>query len=80
MAYFSDGTAGMLFDDQCSKCKYYSGSCPIALVQITYNYDAVNNEIATKILDTLVKDNGDCMMWKTFKQDLEIDPNQLELF
>lgn len=80
MGYFSNGSEGIVFDNQCSKCKYGTKPCPIALTQITYNYDAVNNEVATKILDTLVGDDGNCQMWKEFKQDFEIDPNQLELF
>ncbi len=80
MAYFSNGSEGMVFDDQCQKCKYGQKPCPIALVQINYNYDACNNDVATKILDSLVKDDGTCAMWKTFETDFAIDPNQLELF
>ncbi len=80
MAYFSNGSEGMCFDDQCAKCKYGRLPCPIALVQVTYNYEACNNEVATKILDTLVSSDGTCSMWKEFKTDFEIDPNQLELF
>jgi Fe-S-cluster-containing hydrogenase component 2 len=79
MAYFSNGSAGMVFDDQCNKCKYGMKPCPIALVQMSYNYDAVNNEVATNILDALVKDDGTCQMWKEFKDDFAIDPNQLEI-
>ena len=80
MAYFSNGTEGMVFDEQCAKCKYGQHPCPIALVQILYNYDACNNEIATKILNTLVDDGGNCSMFKQFKHDFEIDPKQLNLF
>lgn len=80
MAYFANGTEGSVFDDQCSKCKYGKDPCPIALVQITHNYPAANNEVATSILDALVNENGTCTMWKQFRQDFEIDPNQLDLF
>ena len=80
MAYFSNGTEGEVFDNQCSKCKYGKEACPIAMVQLTYNYDAVNNESATKILNTLVLDDGTCTFWQIFKHDLEIDPNQLDIF
>lgn len=80
MAYFSNGSEGMVFDDQCQKCKYGDKPCPIAAVQMLYNYDACNNEVATKILDTLVKPDGTCTMWKEFKTDFAIDPDQLKLF
>lgn len=80
MAYFPNGTSGMVFEDQCSKCKYGKASCPIAVAQYLYNYESANNEIATKILEALVKDDGTCSMWKAFKRDFEIDPNQVKLF
>lgn len=80
MAYFPNGTAGEVFDEQCCKCKYGDKPCPIALVQGMYNYDAVNNEVATKILDELVKNNGDCQMYKAFENDFFQDPNQTDLF
>lgn len=60
MAYFANGSEGMVFD--CEGCKYQSEPCPIALVQMEFNYDAVNNKVATKILDRLVKDDGTCIM------------------
>ena len=78
MAYFSNGTEGMVFDHQCSLCKYGEKYCPIAFVQQEYNYEACNNEIARKILDTLVENNGTCAMWKEFKEDFRIDPNAKE--
>lgn len=80
MAYFSNGSEGMVFDDQCARCKYGDKPCPIALVQMTYNYDACNNEVARKILDTLVKNDGTCTMHETFKHDFFTDPAQLNLF
>ena len=60
MAYFANGSEGMVFD--CEGCKYQLEPCPIALVQMEFNYDACNNETATKILNCLVKDDGTCMM------------------
>jgi len=74
MAYFANGTEGTVFDHQCSICKYGEENCPIAFVQRMYNYDACNNEIARKILDELVADNGTCAMWKEFQNDFCIDP------
>lgn len=79
MAYFSNGSEGMVFDDQCNKCKYGKHPCPIALVQVNYNYEQVNNKTATDILSSLVNEAGECTMLKMFK-DLEIDPNQTTLF
>ena len=72
MAYFPNGSAGEVFDEQCCKCKYGEAPCPIAYVQFTYNYRACNNEIARNILDDLISDNGDCSMYKTFEKDLKL--------
>ncbi len=81
MAYFSNGSEGGCFDDQCSKCKFGRSPCPIALIQMEYNYDQHKDKsgTATKILDILVRDNGECAVWKMAKEDFEIDPNQLTL-
>lgn len=79
MAYFSNGSEGEVFDNQCGRCKFGSKPCPIALVQGIYNYDAVNNEVATKILHELVYDDGECQVFEMAKTDFEIDPNQLEI-
>lgn len=82
MAYFSNGSEGIVFDDQCSKCKYGKYPCPIALIQTEYNYDQLKDKTwtATKIMDTLVKQDGTCTVYEMAKQDFAIDPNQLELF
>ena len=79
MAYFSNSSDGSGFDYQCSKCKYGQSPCPIALVQMTYNYDACNNKTATAILDNLVKTDGTCTMYELCKQDFFIDENQLKI-
>lgn len=82
MAYFSNGSEGSVFDSQCARCKYGKHPCPIALVQSEFNYDACNVPVARKILDALVKDNGTCTMFETFKGDLNIDNKPMfpELF
>ena len=72
MAYFSNGSEGMCFDIQCMQCKYGDKPCPIALVQYIYNYDACNNEVASKILNELVKGGGTCTMFERFESDLRI--------
>lgn len=82
MAYFSNGSEGMVFDDQCQKCKYGKHPCPIAFVQMDANYDQLKDTsgTATKILSALVKDDGTCTVYEMAKQDFAIDPNQMELF
>ena len=72
MAYFANGVEGMCFDEQCERCKYGLEPCPIALAQYNYNYDACNNKVATDILNTLVRDDGTCMMFVVFREDLEV--------
>lgn len=81
MAYFSNGTEGMVFDDQCARCKFGKHPCPIAFVQIDANYDQHKDVTgtATKILSHLVKDDGTCTVYKMAKQDFAIDPDQMEL-
>jgi len=80
MAYFSNSTEGEIFNEQCAKCKYGEDSCPIAIIQLLYNYEACNNKIATEILSALVSDDGICQMRETFKKDFATDGSiQLKL-
>jgi len=80
MAYFANSSEAMCFEDQCSKCKYGQEVCPIYMVQFHYNYDACNNEIATKILNDLISDDGTCTMFEGFKKDFNIDAKDLTLY
>ena len=81
MAYFSNSTEGSILDQQCEKCKYGESECPIALAQLSYNYEAVNNHVATSILNTIVDEDGICQMRETFKKDLATDGSKtLNLF
>jgi hypothetical protein len=73
MAYFANGTEGQVFDEQCFVCKYGEKPCPIALIQMEFNYDAYKNKIATDILNYLVENNGTCAMFAVFREDFEID-------
>lgn len=73
MAYFANGSEGECFDDQCARCKYGELPCPIAAVQMVYNYDAVGNKTATEILEALVRDDGTCEMFEMARKDFEID-------
>lgn len=79
MAYFANGSEGECFDNQCLRCKYGQDPCPIAYVQMNFNYDAVGNDVATKILNELVKDDGTCTMFETFKSDLYTEGVQEKL-
>jgi hypothetical protein len=72
MAYFSNGSEGMCFDDQCQKCKYGENYCPIWGMQQEFNYEACNNELAQKIMNWLVKNDGTCEMYKEFEEDFKI--------
>jgi hypothetical protein len=79
VAYFSNSTEGDVLLIQCSRCKYGKRDCPIFFVQFNWNYEACNNKTARLILDYLINNDGECKMFKEFKKDFEIDPNQLEI-
>ena len=79
MAYFPNSSAAKVLDKQCEKCKFGKRSCPIFEVQVLYNHDAVNNDIATKILNSLIADDGTCSMYKEFEDDFA-NYGQLGLF
>lgn len=68
MAYFANGSEGSYFEKECALCRFGEGPCPIAEVQFCYNYDAVNNDVATSILGALVKDDGTCSMLRRFPE------------
>lgn len=81
MAYFANGTEGVIFDAQCDKCKFGQSQCPIETAQVLYNYDAANNKVATDILNTIVNKDGICQMRATFKKELATDGSiQSKLF
>lgn len=67
MAYFANGTEGMILDEQCSACLIPDDApCPILLVQMHYNYDQVvdgglDNDLA-KAINMLVNEKGQCQM------------------
>jgi len=78
MAYFSNGSEGSLLDEQCAKCILGDDCCPIFYVQITYNYEACNNKVASEILNYLIKDDGTCTMYTDFKDKFELS-NEKEI-
>ena len=79
MAYFSNGSEGEVFDNQCAKCKYGMHPCPVAAMQLLWNYDQVGNKLAEQIMDNFVKKDGTCTMFEMAKADFEINPNQIQL-
>jgi len=71
MAYFSNSTEGMLLDNQCADCILGESECPIALAQNLFNYDAVNNKVATDILNTIVDNEKGCVLYTKFQKLLK---------
>jgi hypothetical protein len=74
MAYFSNGTEGMVLDNQCSECIYGEEPCPIALMQLEFNYEQIGNTLARRIMDTLIDEKGICQM----KKLIDAMPNQTQ--
>ena len=64
MAYFSNGTAGMVLDEQCSECVLGMAACPVFFVQQLYNYDQCKESEAKLrgAMSALVSDDGTCRM------------------
>ena len=68
MAYFPNVTAGEHLDKQCADCIHEDpeAGCPLALVQMEFNYSQHNNGQAKlrKCLNLLINEHGDCQMKK----------------
>lgn len=82
MAYFANGSEGMCFDAECATCIYGEDPCPIAWVQMEFNYDC-NNKKVRKLLGCLVKDDGTCAMKKLIESkepEKKFDSKQGSLF
>jgi len=65
MAYFSNGTEGMVLDEQCSECNLQNTApCPVLFVQMTYNYKQLKkgNELLQEAMNCLVDEDGNCKM------------------
>ena len=61
MAYFSNSSDGGVLDAQCGECLPYD-QCPVAFVQMMYNYDQIGNDQLKECLTALVDENGACQM------------------
>jgi hypothetical protein len=68
MAYFSNGTEGMILDDQCAECIHADedGCCPVFFVQMEFNYSQLNggNEDLKKAMEMLIDKKGNCNVKK----------------
>ena len=65
MAYFPNGSAGAVLDNQCEECLYAFSDdilCPVQSVQMLYNYEQNKNEKLEECLNHLVDENGICQM------------------
>lgn len=91
MAYFANGTEGMILDEQCCNCFYIMDtdkepkSCPVHFVHLTYNSDQLKkgNEQLRAALNLLVNQNGECQV-KKLVDEMRLykpeDKNQLKMF
>lgn len=74
MAYFSNGCEGEVLDAQCAECPVGKPDigCPVALVQMLYNYDQLDergepNKLA-ELMNVLINEDGECQMRKSILQ------------
>jgi hypothetical protein len=57
MAYFPNGTSGMMYEEQfCWNCVHWSdeGGCPVMDAHNLYNYDQIGDDKAAKSLKTIL--------------------------
>ncbi len=69
MAYFSNGTEGAILERQCKECQIDDDICPILAMQLEYNYAQCKNELAIKIMNTLVDEDGICQMFELVNKE-----------
>ena len=65
MGYFSNGTEGFYLEEQCHNCLHGLNDemlCPVALVQLTYNYSQIGNDDLQAALNMLIDEHGICLM------------------
>ena len=67
MAYFANGTEGDTLNEQCHKCLHGMSDsvlCPVAAVQMEYNYKQLDdgNEDLHAAMNLLVNEAGECQM------------------
>ena len=62
MAYFSNSSEGAYLEAQCAECPLGDGPCPIYGAQMVFNYEQIGNDLATKIMNNYVSEEGVCQM------------------
>lgn len=65
MAYFPNGTAGDVLEQQCETCLQGVNDellCPVYLVQLQYNYEQSGNKQLEACLQDLIDQAGTCQM------------------
>lgn len=70
MAYFPNGASAQIFEDQCTLCVMGEAACPVALVQLYYNYEqlAEGQEKLRAALRSLVTDEGACQVFALLRE------------
>jgi len=76
MAYFEDGNASVVLDEQCSDCPLGEKQCPVYMAQTLFNFEQISEENTAlrQCLLFLVDDAGVCQVKKmieTVCQDLD---------
>lgn len=71
MAYFPNGSAGAVLDEQCENCPLDEKACPTLLVHWEFNYEQVDPEQKKlrSALSMLVNDDGECQTRKLLLEE-----------
>jgi hypothetical protein len=73
MAYFPNGTAGEILDNQCCDCLHEDEWlwCPVYAVQFLFNYDQVGKgqEKLRQAINMLVSEDGICKVRAAFRAE-----------
>jgi hypothetical protein len=82
MAYFSNGTEGIVLDNQCAVCPVGRNpdlQCPVLLLQLAYNYEQLGKgqDKLREAITCLVDEQGTCLMKKALEKALGLpDPDE----
>ena len=87
MAYFPNGTSGMIYEGQyCDRCVHQPAEddapmCPVWFAHFTWNYEACKQDEAKMLLEAMIptKENGFPDKCKMFLPTGDL-PGQKELF
>lgn len=74
MAYFSNGTEGIDYQEKyCRLCIHdIDSQCPVIMLHLLWNYEAVNDKVKSLALNTLIPvdgiENKQCKMFHPFTE------------